>query len=165
MTGPSIIRMLCAVVFLSALAAGFPTVSTANGEEAKPAVVKSPTNAPQAGVTVKAEPAIPNSEFTVPASIKEGTDPFFPSIGERVATTTPDPKGPAKAGPVDSGLVLQGIARGLCVINERTLAVGEEGDIEVSGRKLHVKCLEINETWVVIELGGERRELRFKPVK
>jgi hypothetical protein len=145
---------------------GFPA-SHAEGTQA--VTNKTATTRVAAIDWTKDEPAIPQSEFVTPTSIKDGSDPFFPTVGERVSTAPADGKPPKNGIPVDSGLYLQGIAgqvdRRLCVINGRTLAVGEEDDIEISGRKLHVRCLEINETSVVIDLGGERRELHFKAVK
>ena len=112
---------------------------------------------------------VPQSAFVVPSSTKEGRDPFFPNLTPYMPVA-PVSKGPQtpKASGVDD-LVLQGVSgqvdRKLCVINGRTLGVGNEEDVPVQGGLLRVRCLEINETFVVIELGGERRELHFKGQK
>lgn len=117
--------------------------------------------------TGKVEAEIPKSVFAVPASSNEGRDPFFPKLWERVTSTTPENTKVVK--PSADQLVLQGISGGadrrLCVINGRTLAVGDEQEVSIPGGVLKVKCLEINETFVVIELAGSRRELQFKSAK
>lgn len=118
------------------------------------------------GEAQEKEVTIPQSIFVIPDSPKQGQDPFFPG-NDRGATVVPVVKGQkpvAKSGVEE--LVLQGISgrpeRRLCVINGRTLAVGDEEDIVLPSGILRVRCLEINETFVVIELAGVRQELFFK---
>ena len=137
--------------------------SQAPGEEK----AKTKSEKPDTAVEQK-QLAIPQSTFVIPSSPAEGRDPFFPNLTHQTAPVTPVKNTqPVKSGAED--LVLQGISgqvdRRLCVINDRTLAVGNEEDIPVSSGTVRVRCLEINETFVVIELGGTRRELHFKTQK
>jgi hypothetical protein len=66
-----------------------------------------------------------------------------------------------------SGLRLEGVTMGgrspLAVINHRTLAQGETTEVPVNGETLEVKCLEIREASVLIEIegDGEPRLMRF----
>ena len=51
------------------------------------------------------------------------------------------------------------------MINGRTMAPGEESDIPASGRRVHIRLIEIKEKdrTVVVEIeGGERRELLLR---
>ena len=101
------------------------------------------------------------SKFTIPTSIAEGRDPFFPNstrLSTTVVSTSPNGKRPA---PVS--LVLQGISGKFALINGRTLEVNEEADVTTAGGKIRVRCLNINEDVVVIEADGARQELRLRP--
>ena len=62
-------------------------------------------------------------------------------------------------------LLLNGISRGLAMINGRTFAPGEEGDVPTgSGGKRHISCLTIKDESAIIELlpEGERQELKLR---
>jgi hypothetical protein len=115
------------------------------------------------------EPVIRQSLFIVPSTTSEGKDPFFPHLTDRFsAPPTAKPVKPSNNVGVDA-LTLQGVAghtnARICVINGRTFAIGDEDGVPTSSGRVQIRCLEINETNVVIELGGERRELWFKPRK
>jgi hypothetical protein len=122
----------------------------------------------EAGPEVEQQVEIPRSTFVVPASSAEGRDPFFPTLRDRITAASTGEK-QTSAKPAVDRLALQGISgagdRRLCVINDRTLAVGDEQEIPIPGGMLRVKCLEINETFVVIDLAGSRHELHFKTLK
>ena len=113
--------------------------------------------------------SIPRSVFIVPTTAKEGRDPFFPNLppGNQVVSNPTPGKSSSAAGVNE--LMLQGISgqsgARLCVINTRTFAVGEENDVPTISGSIRVRCLEINETNIVIELGGARQELYFKSPK
>jgi hypothetical protein len=125
-----------------------------------------------AGWTVEAESAAPVpgagsralSVFILPTSPAEGCDPFFPNSprpyeGQSAPGT--------KTQEVDSGLlVLQGISglpsRRFVIINKHTFAAGDVSDVLTSRGRLSVKCLEIKSDSVVVEVGGQRHELRYK---
>ncbi len=125
-----------------------------------------------AGGTVEAESAAPVpaagrralSVFILPSNPAEGRDPFFPTSprpyeGQLVPGT--------KSQEMDSGLlVLQGISglpsRRFVIINKHTFAAGDESDVLTSRGRLSVKCLEIKSDSVVVEVSGQRHELRYK---
>ena len=112
--------------------------------------------------TAPAEPKVPKSVFIVPTSPKEGRDPFYPNSSRLFAAAV---TGNSNAAPPQVALLLSGISiRGeqrLAIINNRSFGVGEEGDVTVPGGKLKIRCVEIRENSVLIEAGGEPRELRL----
>jgi hypothetical protein len=109
-----------------------------------------------------AEPQVGQSVFLQPADPKQGKDPFYP------LSLRPYPApGKIKTAPaVGSGLLmLKGISgtrqHPLCIINNRTFEAGEEGEILTSAGKTKIRCVEIKADSVIIDIGGERQELRL----
>ncbi len=108
------------------------------------------------------QPETPQSIFVIPASPKEGRNPFFPRSTVGVQATIPKP------GTLDnSAFVLNGIVpngpRRTAMINSRTFEVGEEGEVRLAnGAKVLIKCAEIKGTSVTILIGGQPRELRLR---
>ena len=111
---------------------------------------------------------IPQSLFIIPATPKEGRDPFFPNLPVGYSGSFVSTQVKTNTEGINE-LILQGISgqagSRLCVINKRTFAVGEENDVPTISGSIRVRCLEINETNIVIELGGVRQPLSFKPLK
>jgi len=92
----------------------------------------------------------------------KGRDPFFPSSHRR------DPVGalaPVVKLPVEATLVLKGVAgsvgRRLAVINNEIMAAGEESPVRVPNGHVKVKCLEIGEDYVVVQVEGEPQPKRL----
>ncbi len=114
--------------------------------------------------TAAAEPvSIPQSVFTIPATLKEGRDPFFPnSKPKEMPAIVPKPGMDWGA----STFVLNGITsppRRTAMINGRTFEAGEEGEVRLpSGSKVLIKCVEIGDSSAVIMVGGQRRELKMR---
>jgi type II secretory pathway component PulC len=109
-----------------------------------------------------AEQETPQSVFIIPTSFGEGRDPFFPNRPV-VAVARPS----TNRVPVSSvKLVLSGLSgtreKPLAIINNRTFETGEEGDIATTGGRTHVRCVEIKEDAVIVEVNGSRQELRFR---
>lgn len=108
-----------------------------------------------------ASEAVPRSVFVIPASPKEGRDPFFPASlrpYEHVQAT--------QTRVVEiSSLVLKGISgppnNRLAIINNRTFAIGDEQDLVTAQGRIRVRCVEINNNSVVIESRGQRQELKY----
>ena len=129
----------------------------AGAAQSSPAPAATATNL----LSVLAEP-IPQSVFTIPATPKDGRNPFFPQSAQAL------PQINKPNSPIDtSALVLNGITpngpRRTAMINSRTFEVGEEAEIKLpSGNKVMIKCLEIHEDGALIEVGGQRRELRMR---
>jgi hypothetical protein len=108
--------------------------------------------------------AIPQSVFIVPTNSKEARDPFFPNSDRLfggASTTTKKPSTPDVVLFVLNGLSGTADHR-LAMINYRTLAEGEESEVTTSAGRLRFRLLEIKVDSVIIEAGGERRELRLR---
>ena len=64
-----------------------------------------------------------------------------------------------------SSLVLKGISGSsdsrLAIINNHTFGVGDEANIVTPQGPIHVRCVEIKDSSVVIESGGQRHELNY----
>src|SRR5258708_6688101 len=120
-----------------------------------------PSKPPAPAQTTAAEPEIPHSVFTLPTNVKDGKDPFFPTS---VRLWTTRAATPAKAAFDASTLALNGIIpRVSGMINGKTFYKGDEADVKDSaGARIRVKCLEVKEDSVLIEAGGERRELHLR---
>jgi hypothetical protein len=105
-----------------------------------------------------------HSVFIIPASSKEGRDPFFPT-SNRPYQTAVVPTAATMELNLNS-LVLQGISgtppHQLVIINKRTFAVGDFSEVSTSQGRFHVHCLEINAKSCVIEVNGQRHELRYE---
>jgi hypothetical protein len=124
------------------------------------------------GVSVMAGPVPPvvsvttnaHSVFNMPASPKDGRDPFYPASSRPYQTAV---VASAKTADLNmSLLVLQGISgqppHRLVIINKRTFAVGDDSEVSTSQGRIRVHCLEINENSAVIEANGQRHELRYE---
>ena len=112
-----------------------------------------------------AQPAAPevvlHSVFVVPTNPKDGRDPFFPNstrLYETISAAQPH------IGDVSS-LILKGISgppdRRLAIINNHTFGVGDEANLVTPQGPIHIRCLEIKASSVVIESGGQRHELNY----
>jgi hypothetical protein len=124
-----------------------------------------------AGLSVMAGPVTPSaattnvqSVFILPAGPSEGRDPFYPgSTRPYQSAVVPGAKPPEIN--LDL-LVMQGISglppHRLVIINKHTFAVGDEGEVSTSKGRIHIHCLEIDEKSAVIEVNGQRHELRYE---
>lgn len=115
-------------------------------------LMAAPPVAPAADTKVPSQ-----SVFVMPASPKEGRDPFFPN------SFHPYQEAQAQSGaqPELSSLTAEGISRSgnrvFAVINGETFAVGDEDDVKTPTGKIHVRCIKINASSnsVVVEAGGQ----------
>lgn len=153
---PLIALALMAFVFVSPAA---PTNSSA----VKPASAKSEVPAP----VVLLPP--PQSVFVIPKRSTEGKDPFFPNATRIYVSDDPVQKTAPVASAVE--LTLKGIsgtaAEPLAIINTTTFTTGEELDVFTTAGRMRVRCLEINMVTgtALVQVGGDRRELRLQPKK
>src|SRR6185503_353159 len=97
-----------------------------------------------------------------------GKDPFFPKstrvpvvkTNELVETLLAPP--PA----VPDEIVLKGINllkdRRFCILNNRTVTSGEEFDLKIRGKIYKVRCVEIKNNSVVINVNGMSKELPLR---
>lgn len=111
-----------------------------------------------------AKPEIPRSVFAIPATEKEGRDPFFPN-STRLRPVAPQ-RSTNRVQVVTADLQLKGISGPLndrlAIINNQTLKDGEEADVTTATGRAHVRCLEIKTDSVIVEIAGQRRELRLR---
>ena len=108
-------------------------------------------------------PNITKSLFIIPSSNIEGRDPFFPestrafeavmaaSQTNRTAEIT-SLKVPGISG--ESGHLL-------AIINNHTFAVGDEGDVLTVSGRVHLHCVEIQPTYVVVEVNGQKHRINL----
>lgn len=114
----------------------------------------------------EAPPSAPQSVFD--SQLGSGKDPFFPNstrLRPRPIVRVADPTS-IRSG-VPDFIVLKGLSilndRKLAIINNRTVEAGEEFTLKVSGHALKVKCVEIKEDSVIIEVNGSTKELQLRP--
>lgn len=105
------------------------------------------------------KPVPARSVFVMPASARDGRDPFFPE------STRPYEENKAANAPVDleNAFKVHGTStergRVMVIINNHTFALGDEGDVLTTGGRMHIRLAEIRAHSVVIEVNGTRREL------
>jgi hypothetical protein len=127
---------------------------------ARGAQPEAPKGAP-APAAPTAEPEIPQSVFVVPASPKEGRNPFFPNSAAKQAA--PKPKSDF---PDVSNFVLNGITsppKRTAMINGRTLEKGESTEMRLAnGSRYMIQCLDIGDDKAIIMVANRRVELRLR---
>jgi hypothetical protein len=114
-------------------------------------------------VVASAEPSTPapQSVFEIPASPKDGRNPFFPRSKSEAPVVA------QKAAVIETGsFVLNGITsppKRTAMINGRTFEVGEAGEVKFqNGARVLITCIEIRDDAAVIKVGDQRRELRMR---
>jgi hypothetical protein len=121
------------------------------------------------------KPLIKNQGLSVPQSTfvdkqDAGKDPFFPNSARRretIARVVPTNNVPQMSALL-SKLSLKGISgikgQPLALINNSTIAEGELAEIRCGQQLVKVRCLEIRDSSVLVELYGtsETRELKLR---
>jgi hypothetical protein len=110
---------------------------------------------------------VQKSVFTVPANKNDGCDPFFPSSTRLWSMNITAGASPAKSKPTGlECLVLKGLSGAagnpLAIINGHTMARGENTEIATECGRLLVHCVDITANSAIVEVAGERRELRLR---
>ena len=128
------------------------------------AILISASIARAASSETNAASSIPQSFFVQPKDQTEGKDPFYPKSMRPYVRSVPV-RTNVPVEPIT--LTLNGITgppKRSVMINGVTFEPGEERDVKnKNGAKTHVKCLEIKDESVLIELpGGEKQELRLR---
>jgi hypothetical protein len=158
---------ICGAAFLSLLlVATSLSLSAAEKEKDKPlvALARTATPAPSATPATVEPPTPPLSTFVVPRKPIDGRDPFFPN-STRVFDTDSAPTN--RTPTVVADLVLKGISgtaeQPLAIINSTTFTAGEINEVLLKTGRMRIQCVEINMAAgsVLIQIGGERRELRL----
>ena len=135
-------------ICLLPLLALFPGMATGRAAE-KPTAQTEPT-----AVIASAEPSSPppQSVFEIPATPKDGRNPFFPRSKSEAPVVA------QKAAVIESGsFVLNGITslpKRTAMINGRTFEVGEAGEVKfANGMRVSIRCVEIRDDAATIEAG------------
>lgn len=160
----SVILPLAAALVISTVGA----LSAESVKSAKPAksakgveaVAKSETPAPE-------RIEIPRSEFVIPTSPMEGRDPFYPDSTRMFAMAAKTAsKGAAKPAP-SVQFQLKAIStsggRRVASINNRPFETNEEGELAFGSARIRIRCVEIRDDSVLIEVDGQPHELRLRP--
>lgn len=122
-----------------------------------PATAEPPVAAPAPSVM-----QVPRSIFTIPASSKEGRDPFFPaSLRPYAAVLVPG----GNTGDL-STLVMQGVLgvppHQLVIINNVTFGVGDDAEVRTpQGGRIRIHCVEIKGNSAVVEANGVEHTLNY----
>jgi hypothetical protein len=115
---------------------------------------------------VPTEPEPPKSIFVSPSTSEEGRDPFFPQSA-RLRKSTVVAAGKTNPAPAVVDLQLKGISGAanhrLAIINNRTFATGEEGEVSSNVGVVRVTCQEIKDDSVRVLLNGQERTLHLRP--
>lgn len=123
----------------------------------------------------KAAPAKPVA-MVVPKSVfsddpQSGKDPFFPASTRRLASlprVAPSTNAAPAAPSLFTFLTLKGISgtkdKPLALVNGTTMTLGEKAEVRSGYQIIKVRCLEIRERSVLLELDGSKeiRELKLR---
>ncbi len=101
------------------------------------------------------------SNFVMPATSKDGRDPFYPESTRMIAVPA------ATAHTVEiSTLKVRGIfgsaGHQLAILNNHTFSAGEEGDVISASSRVHVRCVEIHDRYVVVEINGQLHKINLE---
>jgi hypothetical protein len=123
-----------------------------------------PAATANSGTNTVADQSITKSVFVIPATPKQGRNPFFPYSAQ--PAPMPDEAGKNTRGLDPSGFVLNGITsppKRTAMINGRTFELGESGEVRSKmGYRVLIKCEEIRSDSAVISVEGKRIELRLR---
>ena len=121
----------------------------------------SPATADPAVTPVAAAPQVKRSVFTLPASPKDGRDPFFPS-STRPYEGIPVP-GVKSVTDIHSFTIqgFSGVApRLLVIINNVTFGVGDEAEVRTPEGRVRIHCVGITDNSAVVEFNGQQHTLQ-----
>jgi hypothetical protein len=106
------------------------------------------------------KPVPAKSVFVMPASARDGRDPFFPD-----STRPYEENKPANSALDENSFSVKGLSvqngHAMVIINNHTFAVGDEGDVLTSAGRVHLHLIDIRPNAVVIEVNGSRREINI----
>jgi hypothetical protein len=125
------------------------------------------TPAPAATNAAPVQAETPKSVFLIPASPREGKDPFFPrSMRLFSSVVVKSNIQPTAAAPAVE-LRLNGISgtadHRLAIINNQTFEASEEGEVPTHQGRTRIRCLEIKPDSVLVQFGAEQRVLHLRP--
>jgi len=109
---------------------------------------------------------VPQSVFTIPPTAGVARDPFYPSRIIQAEVAKPQATTNTVRTTSLTCLVLKGLSgpptAPLAMINGRTMARGEDAEINTDCGRLLVHCVDITTNSAIVEVAGERRELHLR---
>ena len=106
------------------------------------------------------------SVFTQPKKFSEGRDPFYPESTRVFQAVMAENSSHAVEA---TSLTVKGYYRdaqgSYVIINNHTFTVGDEGDVLTPGGRVHIKCVDVLPSVVVIEYNGFLHQLPINPQK
>jgi hypothetical protein len=111
--------------------------------------------------TNAAAPAEVKPVFVIPTNPKEGCDPFYPKAISLYQTAATNAAPSAPKG-IEQLKLVGLLGNSFATINDKNLAVGETQEVKTASGPISVHLVQINgqEQSVVVEVNGERRELK-----
>ena len=107
------------------------------------------------------KPALPRSIFIMPASVRDGRDPFFPESPRPYEDAVASQQSQQATAFVIKGLSIEH-GRAMVIINNHTFAVGDEGDVLTTTGRVHLRLAAIGANSATIEVNGSKREISIK---
>ena len=107
------------------------------------------------------------SVFTMPTSVKEGRDPFYPE-STRVFDALMAANQAKQASPTVeiTSLKFVGVSGTpghlLAIINNHTFAAGDEGDVLTPSGRIHLRCAEVKPGYAVVIVNGQFHQLKIE---
>lgn len=127
-------------------------------------LVALPAGQPANRSAAEAQESVPQSVFLMPQPGMNLRDPFYPNTTRFAPPALPVPV--VRAEPTVSDLSLKAVSgtaeRPLAMINNQTLAVGEEAEVATIHGRIRVRLLSVDGLKVTIAVGGVTRELRLR---
>jgi hypothetical protein len=112
---------------------------------------------------------LPRSVFIQPTSTKDGRDPFFPESTRTIAEATAQTNAAAGRTTDATALKVRGISgtpgNMLAIINNHTFAVGDEGEVLTSSGRIRLRCVDIRQDGVSVEIAGRIQHLNLENKK
>jgi hypothetical protein len=114
-------------------------------------------NAPAGGTN--APP--PRSVFSLPTNPREGHDPFWPE-STRIFDSAPSVTHSVEPTTLKINGYSMVNGRPIIIINNVSFLNGDEADLPApGGGRTHLHCVDIQPDYVVVEVNGVRRDIRF----
>ena len=103
---------------------------------------------------------VTKSTFVVPSSPAMGRDPFYPnSVRLKPKIVAVKPTGET---PLVLKTLLGTTERRLAQINNQIFAEGDQYDVTTPDGRTTVRCIQIRDDSVIVEVAGKQRELRMR---
>lgn len=107
------------------------------------------------------------SVFEIPASAKDGRDPFFPESSRMAEAHAAASAAVAKQSAAEvTSLKVPGISGTpghlLAIINNHTFAVGDEGEVLTSSGRIKLRCVDIQTESVTVEVNGRIHKIKVE---